>query len=254
MSSLPVLQPPLQALPEARRVGPLEEALTALWPIARARVYRWGWLRQTFALRRRFHLRFLRLGELKVVVPTGQTPDCENCVELCCTGPNAVVSLRLRDIAALSDAGLEQFITHERPATPAGTSTRAVNRSSTWARREADGSVFHHAFPVLARDATGTCKLLTEDRRCGAFPAWPLSCARYPYALDLQSRVVFFAKGCASTAILPAAEAAPRVRALVRAVVDGYNERVKDAVMLAVARAELRELGLLRHLKLEHLD
>jgi Fe-S-cluster containining protein len=226
-----------------RARGPLEAALAALWPVAKARLYRYGHLRRSLALHRRFHLRFLRLGELKVAVPAGQAPDCESCVEICCTGPNALVSLRLRDIAALTDAGLERAIASERPAAEA--------KDHSWARREADGSVFHQVFPVLLRDATDTCSLLTEDRRCGAYPAWPLSCARYPYALDLQSKVVFWAKGCGSSTVLPASDAAPRVRALVRAVVDGYNERVKDAVLLALARAELGELGLLKHLRLE---
>jgi Fe-S-cluster containining protein len=226
--------------------GPLEEKLAALWPIARGRLYRWGHLRQTLALRRRFSLSLLHVGQLKVAIPQGKLPDCESCEDICCTGPNAIVSLRLRDIAALVDAGLERFIESERPQVPV--------KEPTWARREADGSVFHQAFPVLARDATGTCALLTEDRRCGAFPAWPLSCARYPYALDLQSRVVFWAKGCASTTIVSSSEAPVRVRALLRAVVDAYNERVKDAVRLSMAREELEALGLLKYVKLENLD
>lgn len=238
MTSLPVLQGKPVHTP-----GPKEQALVELWPIARKRLYRWGFLRKSLSLRRRFQLRLLRLGELKVKVPTGQTPDCESCTELCCTGPNSLVSLRLRDIAALTDAGLARFILRERPAVSA--------KNPTWARREADSSVFHQVFPVLLRDATSTCALLTEDRQCGAFPAWPLSCARYPYALDLESRVVFWASGCASSTVLPASEAAPRVRELVRAVVDSYNERVKDVILLHLAREELQEIGLLDHLRLD---
>lgn len=251
MKGLPIVDDasrgPYGSPPETERVpGPLETALAELWPVARGRLYRRGYLLRTLALRRRFHLRLLRVGELKVAMPTGQTPDCESCVDLCCTGPNAIVSLRLRDIAALTDAGLERFIASDRPSVDV--------KAPTWARREADGSVFHRAFPVLARDATGTCSLLTEERTCGAFPSWPLSCARYPYALDLRAKVVFWAKGCTTTTILPAAAAAPRVRALVRAVVDGYNERVKDAVRLALAREELASLGLLKHVKVDLLD
>lgn len=190
----------------------------------------------------------VRLGELRVVIPAGEVPDCESCVELCCTGPNAIVSLRLRDIAALMDAGLEHAIVRR----DLDEATRPTGKSGTirhtWARREADSSVFHRAFPVLARDRTHTCALLTEDRRCGAWPAWPLSCARYPYALDLQMKVVFWASGCTSKMTLPVGEAPPRVRTLVRAVVDAYNERVKDIITVSLARAELRDIGVLRHI------
>ena len=70
---------------------------------------------------------------------------------------------------------------------------------------------------MLARDQTGTCALLTADRTCGAFPSWPLSCARYPYALDLQRRVVFWAKGCGSSTVLPSGEAPENIKRL-------YNE------------------------------
>ena len=89
---------------------------------------------------------------------------------------------------------------------------------------------------------------------CSLYPSWPLSCARYPYALDLQSKVVFYAKGCTSTRDsleLPVAEAPLRVRALVRAVVDAYNERIKDVILLALAKPELAELGLTQHLRLD---
>jgi Fe-S-cluster containining protein len=237
MTALPILGQP-EHVP-----GPLETALAELWDQARTRVWTVRYARETFALVRRFHLRFLRVGQLRIAVPKGQTPDCEECLEICCTGPNAVVSLRLRDVAALVDAGLADHITLDRPSPPAAGDV-------TWARKEADGSIFHQAFPVLTRDATGTCTLLDEDRRCRAFPAWPLSCARYPYALDLQAKTIFWAKGCKSSTVLPAAEAAPCVRALVRAVVDAYNERLKDVILLHVARPELEALGLMRYVRL----
>jgi Fe-S-cluster containining protein len=233
MTSLPIVGQP------AHEPGPVEKALAELWKVAQPRVYSLSHWRETIRLLRRFNVRFLRLGELKVVVPYGQVPDCDNCTEICCTGPNAIVSLRLRDVAALVDKGLEQHIT--------ASTVRPAARDVTWARKEADGSVFHQAFPVLTRDKTGTCTLLNEDRHCGAYPSWPLSCARYPYALDLESKVIFWAKGCRSTQVLPTSEAPPRVRELVRAVVDAYNERLKDVILLHVARKELEEIGLLKY-------
>lgn len=243
-TALPILQGQTSpSEPRALEPGPCERALDELWPIARARVWTWRYWRETLHLWRRFHLRPLSLGQLRIAVPSGQVPDCEACTELCCTGDNAVVSLRFRDMARLVDAGLESHIVQERP--PA----RRPERERSWARREADASVFGRSFPVLARDATGTCAFLTTERSCGAWPRWPLSCARYPYALDLQRKVIFWARGCGSPVILSPDEAAPRVRALALAVVDAYNERLRDAVLLAVARPELEALGLWRFLR-----
>lgn len=242
-SALPVLQDRV----DAPAPGACERGLDELWPIARARLWTARYFRESLHLWRRYHLRPLDLGKLKIAIPAGQVPDCESCTELCCTGENAVVSLRFRDLARLVDAGLQAAITHERPA------PKAPKKAQSWARREAEASIFGQAFPVLARDRTGTCTLLTVDRTCGAWPAWPLSCARYPYALDLQSRVIFWAKGCKSPTVLPSSEAPPRVRALARAVVDAYNERMRDVILLAVARPELAELGLLRFVDLGRL-
>ncbi|MCC7071063.1 MAG: hypothetical protein IT383_07065 [Deltaproteobacteria bacterium] len=245
--ALPVVQDG-PALDDAERDrGPCERALDELWPVARARLWTWRYLRETLRLWRRFHLRALTLGSVRIAVPPGQVPDCDACTEVCCAGDDAVVSLRFRDLARLVDAGLQGHVTHERPAPRLGDAERS------WARREADASVFGRAFPVLTRDQTGTCTLLSSERTCNAWPRWPLSCARYPYALDLRSRVIFWAKGCRSTTVLPASEAPARVRALVRAVVDGYNERLKDAVLLEVARPELAALGLLRFIELSRL-
>lgn len=223
--------------------GPLERALDELWHKARFRLHSpkhlWTWL----DLSHRFELRLVRPQSVKVMVPRGLVPDCESCVELCCTGPNAVVSLRLSDIAALEDAGLSGAITHERP--------QLDDDDKSWARRESEWSVFHRAFPVLRRDATGTCALLTEDRQCGAYPSWPLSCARYPYAFDALHNRVFLAKGCGSHRELSLDDAPGTVRRLVDNAVRAYNERVKDVILLHVALAELDDLGLLRHLRLE---
>jgi Fe-S-cluster containining protein len=222
--------------------GRLEQRLEELWQQKRFALYSprnvWSWLE----LRGRFELRFVRASSLKVMVPRGLVPDCESCLELCCTGPNAVVSLRLSDIAALVDAGKERFITHERPAPPPGT---------TWARLESEWSVFTRVFPVLQRDKNGTCALLTEERQCGAYPSWPLSCARYPYALDVLNGRVFLAKGCGSHRQVTLDDVPGAVRRLVDNAARAYNERVRDVILLHVAFDELHELGLLEHLRLE---
>jgi Fe-S-cluster containining protein len=199
---------------------------------------------RSIKLQRRFRLRFLDLGKLAVKIPAGQLPDCEACTDICCTGANARVSLRLLDVARLIDGGFADHVV--RDPTP------TAPKTASWARREADDSVFHRVFPVLRRDATGTCAFLDDNRLCGVYPNWPLSCARYPYALDLQLGVIFYARGCNTSTLVPAAEAAPRLRALCRAVVDSYNERIKDVVMLTHARGELVAAGLDRHLDFSH--
>lgn len=227
----------------SHKPGALERSVDELWQRTRFRLhsprYLWTWLE----LRRRFDLSLVRPASVKVMVPRGLVPDCESCVDICCTGPNAVVSLRLTDIAALVDAGLERAMTHERP-------DREPDDKS-WARLEADWSVFHRAFPVLKRDVTGTCSLLTESRTCGAYPSWPLSCARYPYAFDALNNRVFLAKGCESHREVSLDDAPGGVRRLVDNAVRAYNERVKDVILLHVALEEIHGLGLIEHLRLE---
>lgn len=227
-----------------RERGPLERALDELWKKARMRLYMPRHLFTWLDLSRRFDLHFVRTSELEIAIPRGLVPDCEACVEICCTGPNARVSLRLVDIAALVDAGLEEHIVHEPPAAERLT-------FGTWAAKELGWSVFSRCFPVLRRDATGTCTLLTEDRLCGAYPAWPLSCARYPYSLDVLHRRLFLAKGCQSHRFVTVDDVPGKVRGLVEAAVRSYNERIKDIILLHVALEELDALGLLRFLRLE---
>ena len=240
--ALPILTQPVHT------PGPVETALEALWQAKSEHFYSLKNVGTIFRLRRRFSLKMLRTSDLKVMIPQGQIPDCENCVDLCCTGKDAVVSLRLCDIAVLKDLGREDVMAFARPAL-----SKAETKKQTWARREADDSVFHRAFPILRRDDTGTCVLLNDDRLCSVFQSWPLSCARYPYALDLQSRVIFYAKGCQTHRVGDVGEAPVHVRRLVRAVVDAYNARVRDVVLLAMAKPELAALGLLDHVRVDEL-
>jgi Fe-S-cluster containining protein len=145
-------------------------------------------------------------------------------------------------VAALVDMGLQAHIGFDHLQSTAP-------QVLSWARREHEGSVFHQVFPTLVRDTTATCTLLDGERNCSVYPHWPLSCARYPYALDVKYGVVFYAKGCTSTTTLPYPQATAKQRALVQAVVNAYNERIKDMVLLALCRAELSALGLTAHLR-----
>lgn len=222
--------------------GPVTRAIEELTRGARARLARpknfFTWL----SLARRFELRAIRPLEVKVKVPAGTLPDCAACTDVCCTGPNAIVSLRLRDIARLMDRGLAHHVVHDRPATTTG--------ASTWARYEHETSVFARMFPVLSRDATGTCRLLDEDLQCTAWPDWPLSCARYPYALDALRKEVFLAKGCRSHRMVTLDDPPRSVVKLVDAAVESYNARITDVILLHTALEELASLGLVQHLRL----
>jgi len=248
-TSLPIVGQQEERPPE-HAPGPKELALEALWAEISPHFYSLENIVRMLRLRRRFDFKPASLNGLKVAIPTGKVPDCDNCLDLCCTGPNAIVSLRLKDIAGLVDLGREDLLSWSRPPP---LPTKDAKRQHTWARREADGSIFHRAFPILARDKTGTCMALTEDRLCGLWPSWPTSCARYPYALDIKNNVVFYAAGCQSTRIAEMTEAPVAVRRLVRASLDAYNQRLRDVLFLAFARERLADLGLLQWVKVEEL-
>jgi Fe-S-cluster containining protein len=217
---------------EYRNIGPVEKQLRTLWNDAKNRIYYpKNWLKLQ-KLRRCFDLNFILYKDIKIMVPTGKVPDCDTCLEICCTGPKSIVSLRLRDIAALIDVGLQQHITHEKkPLAVFG-----------------NNSVFETIFPVLTQDRTRTCTLLDENRMCRAYPYWPISCARYPYAIDVVNKVVFYAKGCGSYDLRPPYEVAERTRYLVQAAIESYNERIKDIFLIYFAQPELEKMGLSQYL------
>lgn len=225
------------------RPGPLEMALEKAWSQFEHQSMEPRRLWQRFLLGRRFHLRFLDRSEMTIEVPFGTLPDCNNCVELCCTGPNAIVSLRLKDIAVLVDAGLGSYIHRSKE-------TKLEILQNTHAASLARDSIFYSAFPTLQRDHTGTCALLGPQLKCSVFPNWPLSCARYPYALDSENRVIFLAKGCSSHRRISVDDAPDSIQKLVQASIDCYNERIKDILLLHLALDNLNELGFLRYLNL----
>jgi Fe-S-cluster containining protein len=238
--------------PSTEKKGSLNKDLEELWKKAKGRVYQPGYLVKTFRLRRYFELRSIQLHEVKVEILKSQVPDCDNCVDICCTGPNAVVSLRLSDIARLVDAGLSQHIVRPRPdATDEGKVQGKRLPVFSRASHDLKESLYSRVFPVLSRDKTGTCTLLDENRLCGAYPGWPLSCARYPFALDADNKRMFWAAGCGEKTLLPATETAGRVRDLVEACLRSYNERIKDVVLLHVALPELFDMGFFEFLNFE---
>lgn len=200
-----------------------------------------NWIKR-WRLSHQFDLDFLRLSEMHIAIPKGKVSNCTACEEICCTGPKAIIHLRLRDIAVLLDQGLAENIETARKPDE----QYLVTKSD--AEKEFDESLFAQVFPTLTRDDNGTCKLLSDKLACSVYPHWPLSCARYPFAVDATNKVIFYAKGCNSYEILPPQEPGTRFGYLVNAAVESYNERVKDIFFLAFAFQELKELGLTQYL------
>ncbi|MBN2361398.1 MAG: YkgJ family cysteine cluster protein, partial [Deltaproteobacteria bacterium] len=222
--------------------GPLERALRELWQSARHRLWQPQYWGRHLQLRRRYDLRPLRLARLRLRVPPGLVPDCDACEEVCCTGRTRVVTLRLLDVARLVDVGLESHISRERPQ------FTVAELDGNPALRDRVASDLWRWSPVLTQDRTATCTLLDANLGCRAYPAWPLSCARFPYSVNFAAGTIFYAPSCRSTRIAQRDEAPAPARALVVAAVDCYNEQIRDLVLLHVARAELEQLGLLRFL------
>ena len=220
---------------------PTVEALAALWRELTAQpLWRSPNLRRYLRLRRNLRLDLLEVHRVRVLAPPGKVNDCAACTDLCCIGPKATVLLRLRDIATLVDLGRTELMTLEKPVFPdeeqrARPALQRHLASEAWRR-----------FPVLRQTKLRACVALSMAGQCTLYPQWPLSCARFPYALHSDSREAFYSPRCDSYWIR--LNAVPKARVMLEAAVCSYNERIKDAVLLAYAPQRLAELGLTRFL------
>lgn len=170
-------------------------------------------------------------------VPPATVPDCARCSQVCCAGLENTVSLRLKDIATLMDLGRTDLISKKKPNFPA------------WMLRERPhlaeliASELFRTLPVIRQDpASRICAALSKDIRCTLYPHWPTSCERFPYTLSAVRREVQWGRRCPEKKRSP--EFAERSRELFAASVAAYNERVRDAVLLAHARRKLDTLGI----------
>ncbi len=225
-------------LPTAAALADLWREVSArpLW--APPRFFRW------LRLRSQLRPRLLDPASVRVLAPPGMVNDCASCRDNCCIGPRSTVLLRLRDVAVLCDIGREDLVTHARPSFD---DAELARRPAL--RRQVESDAWR-VFPVLRQNRYHACAALTDEGRCSLHPHWPLGCARFPYALDLEHREVFYSRRCDSFWIRHDGRAGGRVEAMKLAAVAAYNERVKDLVLLAYARERLAALGLLRFLAL----
>ncbi len=218
-------------MPTAHEWGEKRRALEALW---RETTQKPLWLPKTLwrylRLRRRIDLRSLSRFDLKVLGPPHGLPNCRACTDICCIGKKNQVSLRLVDIASLMDLGRTDLIARERVDPPA----------DSVARERFLGSRTHATFPVLRQDENERCLALGRDRRCSLHPHWPLSCARFPYSLDLDDREIFYSPRCPSIDVTGHHE---RVNGMVDAAISAYNERIRDWILVEFAWPGLERHG-----------
>jgi hypothetical protein len=223
--------------------GPTLAALDALWARYRSR---WRRLLSRGAiaelqLRASFDPELLDVADIARRIPPGTVPDCPRCDDLCCAGLENVVSLRLKDLAVLIDLGRTDLISKKKPVFPPSMLRRrpqleALMRSS-----------LYRTLPVLRqRGEQRICAALTVDLTCSIHPHWPTSCQRFPYTLSAVRREVHWGTRCPSKQSGPEHEA--HAQALFAGAVAAYNERVRDAVLLAHAPRALEAMGLAHYL------
>jgi hypothetical protein len=219
--------------------GPVSEGLEALWS-----GYRSAWRRllspraiTELRLRASFDVDLIAPWRIANKIPKGTIPDCASCDDICCAGLENVVSLRLRDVAMLIDIDRTDLMTKKKPNFPRAWLRTRPNL------HELVGSELWRALPVMRQvGEQRICAALTPDLKCGIHPSWPTSCERFPYTLSAVRRDVTWGTRCPSRRV--GTEHIERSEELYWSAIDAYNERVKDAVLLAHAEEELDALGL----------
>ncbi len=234
---------PILSATEPASLLPTVAALRALWQeVANkplwAPPHLWRYLKLRWSLR----LDFVDPARLSIAAVAGQVNDCSSCTDICCVGPRSTVLLRFSDIATLIDIGRTDLIAKNKPTFTseelAGRPALARQvRSQSW-----------RTFPVLRQDSMHACCALTPGGTCSLYPNWPLSCARFPYSLHLDDLEVFYSRRCDSFWVRHDGRADARIAKMVHAAAASYNERIKDAVLLAYASEKLEALGLLSYL------
>jgi len=223
---------------------PTRDALQELWQeVAQKPLWAppnfWRYLK----LRWRMKTKQLNPHKIKMHAPGGKMNHCQSCTNNCCVGPESTVLLRLYDIATLMDLDKTDLISRQKP----GFDADVLNQRPAMQKHLA--SKAWEIFPVLEKNSFGACAALTTDGACSLHPHWPLSCARFPYALNVEASYVFYSRRCDSFWIR--SDVKDKIQPMRLAAVACYNERIKDAVLLEYAPKKLAELGLLSYLNLK---
>jgi Fe-S-cluster containining protein len=216
--------------------------LEALWfDLARRPLWRRPYTWRYLKLAARMRLSEIAHRRVTVWVPVGKVNACSECTDNCCIGARSTVSLHLRDIASLIDRGRNDLIVHERPVfkpeeIASNPALHRTLRSTQW-----------RMFPVLRQNSFHACAALGVDGRCELHPAWPLSCARFPYSLHADDQLIFYSPRCSSFKVDAAWQ--PAAEGMAHAAVDAFNWQIRDRVLLSYVPDELRRLGLMDYLK-----
>ena len=229
----------MKVLDDEPSIGPTQAGLDALWARHRSR-----WRRllsphmvKELVLRASFDVDLIAPHRIANLVPKGTIPDCEACPNVCCAGLENVVSLRLKDVAQLVDMDRTDLMTKQKPNFPRWMLAERPNLA------ELVASTLWRALPVMRQVGDlNVCAALGRDMKCTLYPRWPTSCERFPYSLSAARRVVQWGTRCPVKRRDPLYEA--RSQALFEASIGAYNERIRDAVLLAHARPDLDALGL----------
>ncbi|MEE8409472.1 MAG: YkgJ family cysteine cluster protein [Myxococcota bacterium] len=211
--------------------SPLARRLAAAW-VGRVRL---GRLVRSLGVAWRYARRRLHRRDLVLKVEPGAMPDCRRCNETCCAGPH-LVSLRLVDIAWLTDAGLDWAIV---PVDGAARETIYGDHPELRAAEKRDAFRF---FPVLNHVDDHCVFYDRRDGRCAIHPLRPLACRAYPYRLSDDLRTIRISTGCKSRREDGTSE---EMTMLADAVVALHDWKLRDLMMLEQARPALESLGLL---------
>ncbi len=224
---------------DAPAPGPVESALNSLW-----HNYQHSWKRllstgvmKELMLRASFDPDVIAPWRITNAIPKGTVPDCPACTNICCAGVENVVSLRLRDIAMLIDIGRTDLMSKLKPNFPAWMLHERP------LLKELVASELWRALPVMRQqgDLQACAALDLDTLQCSLNPNWPTTCERFPYTLNMVRKQVVWGSRCPSKHQDP--RHLERGEALFQATITAYNERVKDAVLLAHARPALKTLG-----------
>ena len=226
---------------------PTVDALDALWREVSAKpLWAPGRFVTYLKLRRRVRLKMMQSEKLRVVAPPGKVNDCSACTDVCCVGPKSTVLLTLHDIATLRDLGRDNLMTLEKPVF-----TEQQQRERPALKRQLASHAWS-VFPVLRQNSLGACEALHHDGKCTLFPHWPLTCERFPYALNVEAEEIFYSQRCDSFWIRQ--DRQHRVERMTVASVAAYNARIKDWVLLTYAPQRIAALGLTRFLNVGALE
>lgn len=219
--------------------------LDAIWKrVARKPVFlSRQWLRR-LRLQRLVSVEMVPATRPRKVVSPRRINQCRDCLDTCCVGRKSTVLLHLRDIAVLVDEGRADLMTLKKPRF-----TEDERRGSP-ALAGHVSSMAWSIFPVLRQNTFHACSALSAEGECTLYPAWPLSCARFPVALNFDADELFMSQRCRSTKVIETEVDANKLEEMECHAVGAYNERVKDYLLLTHAKSELQELGLTNYLNL----